>query len=170
MKKENKILSILIGLGITLFGIFILNRTITTILTIISLMAWGVLIRGCFFIYNSYITYKRVNIIDKIQLLYGIVLLILGIIFLTNPSFLGSIVFYMVALWFIIDGVTGIFYGLKQSNSMKYFNLILGILLVFFGVSIAIEPLRGLFTLNILLGMSIITNGIQMIISQFIKK
>ena len=76
----------------------------------------------------------------------------------------------MVTLWFIIYGVTGIFYGLKQSNSMKYFNLILDILLVFFGLSIAIEPLRGLFTLNILLGMSIITNGIHMIISQFIKK
>ncbi|MSS78341.1 DUF308 domain-containing protein [Anaerococcus sp. AGMB00486] len=170
MKKENKILSILIGMGITLFGMFILSKPISTLLAIISLMAWAVLLRGCFFLYDSYANYKRENDINKVELLYGIILLLLGIIFLTNPSFTSSLVFYMVALWFIIDGVAGIYSALNQSNIMKYFNLVLGILLVFFGFSIAIEPIRALFTLNILIGISIMTNGIQMISSQFLKK
>ncbi|MDY3986611.1 MAG: DUF308 domain-containing protein [Peptoniphilaceae bacterium] len=170
MKKENKIISTLIGLGIIFFGVFIFTKPLATLLTIISYMAWAVLLRGCFFLYDCYTIYKREQDFDKGELIYGIALLILGIIFLSNPMFTSALVFYAVAIWFIIDGITGIYSALKQTNFMKWPGVLLGALLVFFGLSIAVEPLRALFALNTLIGMSIVTNGVQMIVSQFIKK
>lgn len=169
MKKENKILVTLLGIGMILFGVFFLSRPLTTLLTIISYIAWAVMVRGVFFLYNSYKTYRSTQKLNKIELIYGIILVVLGIIFLANPVFTSTLVFYLVAFWFIFDGIIGIFFAVKQKKVMKWVGIALGSLLVFFGLSIALEPLRALFTLNILVGLAVVTNGIQLIESQFIK-
>lgn len=170
MKKDNKILPILLGIGIVIFGIFILNRPMATLLAIISYMAAAVLIKGAFILYGCYKSYKDVQYFSKIELVYGVALVVLGIIFLSNPKFTSTLVFYIVAFWFIFDGIVGMFFATRRKTAIKWVGIILGALLVFFGLSIAVEPLRALFALNLLIGLAIVTNGIQLIVFQFIER
>nr|WP_283774327.1 DUF308 domain-containing protein [Histophilus somni] len=170
VKKDNKILGVVLGIGLILVGIFILNSPLLTLLTIISYLAWAVLLRGLFSLFKCYKSHKNTQPFDKTELAAGIVLMILGVIFLTNPAFTSALVFYLVAFWFIFDGIVGIYYAAKQKEAVKWIGVVLGVLLVFFGLSISVEPLRAILALNLLLGLAVVTNGIQLLIVQLIKE
>lgn len=86
--------------------------------------------------------------------------MILGVIFLTNPSFTNALVFYLVAFWFIFEGIVWYILCRQTKDAAKWVALQLGIFLVFFGLSISVS-LRAILALNLLLGLAIVTNGIQ---------
>lgn len=130
----------------------------------------GSFAQGLFSLFKCYKSHKNTQPFDKTELAAGIVLMILGVIFLTNPSFTNALVFYLVAFWFILEGIVGIYYAAKQKEAVKWIGVVLGVLLVFFGLSISVEPLRAILALNLLLGLAVVTNGVQILVAQLLMK
>ncbi|MFM1581710.1 DUF308 domain-containing protein [Helcococcus bovis] len=167
-KSENKFLSIGIGIALVILGIYLLSTPILTLLSIATLLAFTILIRG---IFTGVVFFKNKssNNTNWILLLNSIIFVILGLILLFNPKISSTLVLYLVSAWFIVDGITGLSVGLKLNNKFKWFSIIISILLIIYGLSLAIDPIRALFALNILVGLSVITDGVQSILNAFLE-
>lgn len=59
MKKDNKILGVVLGIGLILVGIFILNSPLLTLLTIISYSCMGSFAQGVIFLFKCYKSHKK---------------------------------------------------------------------------------------------------------------
>ena len=75
---------------------------------------------------------------------------------------------YIMAAWFLLQGIVGIIVSLKQKKVVEgkgwIWTLILGILGVLLGLYSLVHPMLLAFTFGILVGMYFIESGISMIV------
>lgn len=165
IKSENKIVSIIIGLIILFLGFWILSRPFITLFSISIFLALAVLFRGLYLVYSFF---RRKNEETKWgELVSGGVFSVLGLVLLAYPGLSATIILYLLSLWFIIDGLSTIKQASLIGSNWKYVAYALSVLLVLFGISLIFEPIRAVFTLNILVGISIITDGLHTIFNAF---
>lgn len=114
-----------------------------------------------------------INVVRKraqaIELLVHIPAIIIGIIAIMRPGttlVFDAMMVYLVAVWFVIQGVVSIYLAIRAKGirSGWYWGLILGILGLILGVYSFFHPMVSALTIGILVGMYLIESGLNMIV------
>ncbi len=134
----NKIITpiVLIVLGITL--LFIPGEVITTIIRIIG----AVIIASSVLTIIDVIRGKNTNF----ELIYSVLIGILGIIFITNPEVIAGIIPLVLGIWFILKSSIKLQYvfKLKQDGTDYWIKpLVVNILMLILGVILVFNPFKG---------------------------
>ena len=156
---------ILIALGILL--IVQSEATIVTISYIIGgiLIALGV-IAGIKFIKN--IKERTKNDLDVV---YGIVCIILGVLVIKNPEAIASIIPFVLGLIIIINSATKLQYSFelyKEKNKLWLSTLILSIIMVVCGIVLIFNPFKGAILITRIVGVFILVYAVLDLISTFV--
>jgi len=156
---------ILIALGILL--IVQSEATIVTISYIIGgiLIALGV-IAGIKFIKN--IKERTKNDLD---IVYGIVCIILGVLVIKNPEAIASIIPFVLGLIIIINSATKLQYSFelyKEKNKLWLSTLILSIIMVVCGIVLIFNPFKGAILITRIVGVFILIYAVLDLISTFV--
>lgn len=156
---------ILIALGILL--IVQSEATIVTISYIIGgiLIALGV-IAGIKFIKN--IKERTKNDLD---IVYGIVCIILGVLVIKNPEAIASIIPFVLGLIIIINSATKLQYSFelyKEKNKLWLSTLILSIIMVVCGIVLIFNPFKGAILITRIVGVFILVYAVLDLISTFV--
>lgn len=102
---------------------------------------------------------------------FGILSVILGIVIMVVPGLklmTDGMLIYLMAAWFLLQGVVGILVSLKQKkladNKGWIWTMVLGVLGVLLGLYSLVHPMLLAFTFGILVGIYFIESGISMIV------
>lgn len=161
-----KVFTIILGIIMAICGI---SCVCTPVLTF---METGYFLVILLLVYGIAAVVKA--IMDKkygLPFLFGLLSIILAIVIMVVPGLkllTEGMLVYIMAVWFLLQGVVGIFISLKQKkaadNKGWIWNLILGIIGVLVGIYSLVHPLLMAFTVGILVGVYFMESGISMIV------
>ena len=158
------VLSVIMGILLILGGMSCLFHPAATFFETGYFLAILMLVYGIVGIIN--VVRKRAQ---AIELLVHIPAIIIGIIAIIRPGttlVVDAMMVYLVAVWFLIQGVVSIYLAIrvKGIRSGWYWGLILGILGLVLGVYSFFHPMVSALTIGILVGMYLIESGLNMIV------
>ena len=135
MKKYDLIASVgLFTLGIIL--LFIPGGTITTILRIVGIL---IALFGGYIIYNSTKTNKN-------ELVYGILITLLGIVFIASPDTIAGIIPFILGLIMIINSIAKLqLLSISMNNDKKSYMIpmLANVIMLILGIILVINPFSG---------------------------
>lgn len=111
----------------------------------------------------SYLTKKKASTVLQYDLLIGVILALLGIWLLTNPAIIISFVQYIFGAILIIHGAIDIqgTFSLRSGGSGRWYTaLLFAIATIALGAIIILNPFASMSALVILIGISLIFDGI----------
>ena len=165
-------LMIIVGILFIIGGIYAIGKPFTTLITVSLLFGILTLAKGI----GQVIVFIKEHIEDKkndnargwgewIHLVYGILLIVAGVFLVGELGITSLAVLWMVGFWFIFDGIQGIVLSSQFcEGGWRVFLIILNILVIVGGFMVLRSPVNALIALNLLVGITIIMDGIQMLI------
>ena len=105
---------------------------------------------------------------NEMEIVYGIITIILGIIVITNPKAIASIIPIVVGLLIVISSATKLQYSLdlkREKNDIWKSTLILSIITLLCGVLLLFNPFKGAEFLAKIIGILILLYAILDMIS-----
>lgn len=162
--------SIISSIALIAFGLLLILQSEVTIITISYiigglLVALGV-IAGISFFKN--IKDRNKNDLD---IVYGIVCVILGVIVIQNPEAIASIIPFVLGLVIIINSATKLQYSFelyKEKNSLWLSTLVLSIIMIVCGIVLIFNPFKGAVLLTRIVGIFILIYSLLDLISTFV--
>ncbi len=164
-----KIFTTVLGLIMAICGISCICTPVLTFLEagyflVILLLVYGIAAIVRAFMDKSY----------GLPFLFGILSIILAIIVMAVPGLklmTDGMLIYIMAAWFLLQGVVGIYMSFKQKKAAEgkgwIWTLVLGIIGVLVGIYSLLHPMILAFTFGILVGVYFIESGINMIVTAF---
>ena len=158
------ILSIIAGVLLIIGGVACLFHPGATFLQTGYLLAILMLIYGVVGIIN--VIRKRADVIELIMDIPAVVIGIIAIIRPGTTLVLDGMMVYLVAAWFVIQGVVSIYLSIKvrRIQSGWIWGLILGILGLVLGIYSFIHPMVSALTIGMLVGFYLIEAGLNLIV------
>lgn len=146
MKKETrstlgKVVSILIGVVYVILGFLMIQYPITTLLTLSLVMGWIVTLSGISTIIYS-LKFKEVTGIQNGRIVDGILLLILGLMFLFSDYINNTLILsYLLIFWVITDSALQIqLMSFIPKSGLTIFLIIMDILIILYGIYMLFNP------------------------------
>lgn len=149
MKKYDLLTSIiLLVLGILL--LFIPGDIVTTVIKIFGIV---IVIVGVLSIINS-----SKNKTNSTDLVYGILITILGIVFISNPQVIASIIPFILGVWIIIKSLFRLQFvsTIKSTNGDYIKLLVINLITLILGIVLVFNPFKGAETLVRIIGIFLI--------------
>lgn len=156
--------SLISSVGLAILGVLLIFESEATIVSI-SYIIGGVLVAMGILGSMKYFYSEPQNFMDMV---YGIITVILGIIVITNPQAIASIIPFIMGILIIISSVTKLQYAHtlnKHQNSLWKTTLILSIITLIFGLVLVFNPFKGAVFLTRLVGGILLIYGILDVIS-----
>ena len=165
--------SILTSLVLVILGILLVTFSDETIIAI-SYFIGGVLVLIGVVGIIDYIRKIKTNYKSELDLIYGIVTIILGVLIITHPKSIATIINYVLGVIIIINSASKFNYSLQlknNSNNIWKTTMLVSILTAICGIVLIFNPFKGATTIVIIIGIIIIVYGVLDIISTlFIKR
>lgn len=166
MKTCLRILWLISGILLIACGVYVLLHPAQTLMSIASLLGLAALFSGAFSL-ATYFTQKEELFGAKGILLDGILDVILGVLLIVYPtsSLIANLFLGLMSLWVISKGAMAIYHAVlaKKFDRQWYILLIIGILLVLFGVLALIKPIITMVAISVILGVFLISDGIEIL-------
>ena len=167
MKKDNKV-SLISGIVFFILGIIIfLNPEL--LVKVISYGIGGLLILiGIYKSANYYIQDKRLGVVNKNEIAFGITAIVLGVVFIFLADAIELLIRFIVGGWLVIAGlnkIMGTFYTTSRDGKF-YALLVVGVILIGIGVYIILVSNLALS----IIGLFMMVYGIIDFISYFVYK
>ena len=164
--------AILTSIVLVILGILLVAFSDETIIAI-SYFIGGVLVLIGVVGIIDYI--RKVNIYkSELDLIYAIVTIILGVLIITNPKSIATIINYILGVIIIINSASKFNYSLQlksASNNIWKTTMIVSILTAICGVLLIFNPFKSASAIVTIIGIIIIVYGVLDIISTiFIKR
>lgn len=164
-----KIFTTIIGVIMAICGISCICTPVMTFLEAGYFLVILLLVYGIAAIIRAF-TEKNYGL----PFLFGILSIILAIIVMAVPGLklmTDGMLIYIMAVWFLLQGVVGIYMSFRQKKAGEGKNwiwtLVLGIIGVLVGIYSLLHPMILAFTFGILVGVYFIESGINMIVIAF---
>ncbi len=133
------------SIGLAILGILLFFQSEVTIVSIsyvigAILVAIGV-IAGLKFVDN-----RKKEVKDEMNLVYGVVTVILGIIVICNPKAIGSIIPLVIGIVIVLSSAMKLQYGLdlrKNENNLWKSTTIVSIITMVVGIVLIFNPFKG---------------------------
>lgn len=159
--------SLVSSIGLAILGGFLIFQSEFTIVTL-SYIIGGILIAIGTLAIIKFANNLKKNVKTELDIVYGTVTIILGIIVITNPKAIASIIPFVIGIIIIINSATKIQYSLelKKANNtlwkatltMSLFTLLCGVLLIF-------NPFKGAEFITKIIGILVLIYAILDIVS-----
>ena len=166
MKTCLRILWLISGILLIACGVYVLLNPAQTLIGIASLIGLAALFSGAFSL-ATYFTQKDELFGSKGILLDGILDVILGILLIIYPtsSLIANIFLGLMSLWVISKGAMAVYHAVlaKEFERHWYVLLIIGMLLVLFGILALIKPIITMVAISVILGVFLISDGIEIL-------
>lgn len=156
------------GLLTLIFGIVAVTAPISAMLIISRLFGILMLISGVMLVMLSLQSRKK-NIDRSWKLTEGFIDLIIGFIIISFPGISAGIFISLISIWISFMGILQISNGYRLRGLYNHYWILIfnGILAIAFATFVFTQPLYGLVTLIILIGLQAIVFGGFLIISSF---
>ena len=160
--------------SITLFvlGVLIIFKSEVTIIAI-SYLVGGVLIALGAFAIIQFIKNIEISGKNDLDILYGVVTIILGLLIVKNPKLIASVLPIIIGVAIIINSSTKLQYAfeLKKENNQQWkTTMVISIISVICGVILLFNPFKGAVIITQTIGIFIIIYAVLDIVSTSIIK
>lgn len=165
--KNRNIVSLLIGIILIVTSIFTFIKPVSTFLMLSYILGIVCMTKGIHFIYLYFKQRNEFKLRANTILVFGIILIVAGIIFVVKPIFANNIFTYLIAIWFIYDAIDNfISIGeIKDANPRLFILSIISNILILIGATIIIiNPWITIVSLSIALGITLLISGIMYLI------
>ena len=160
--------STLVGsIGLAILGILLFFQSELTIVSI-SYIIGSILIAIGAIALLKYIKNMSNPINNELDIVYGIVTIVLGIVVISNPKGVASIIPFILGILMIISSATKLEYGLslrKTGNNIWKSTSIISIITLICGVMLVINPFKGAEFITKVVGILLFIYAILDIIS-----
>lgn len=142
--------SIITSIILIILGLLLIFESETTIISISYIIGSILLAIGVVAIIN-FIRKINANINDRLDIVYGIPTIILGILIITNPHAIASIIPFVLGIGIIISSANKLQYSLElkqNNNNLWKAGMVIAIISSICGVILLFNPFKGavLFT------------------------
>lgn len=154
---------IVAGIVLVLCAMFIMAMPALSLITLTAIAGAGFLVSGIFDIIN-YIRFRKSMNISGWVIAYGILDIILGLMFLLHPLAFAGVIPWMIGAFFVIFGIfeaIGSFSVKKAGVPLWGWMLFSGIVSVLCGVTFFLSPA----SLSIFLAVFVVMRGVTLIVS-----
>lgn len=163
--KRNELISLIILLILGIILLIVPGKIITTIIKIFGVIIIGL---GIFNIINTIKTTK-----NNIELLYGILITILGLILFVNPTGIASIMPFTLGMWIVFKSIfkMRLIRSLKKIGENEWIKpLIVNLITLVLGLILIFNPFEGVTAMLRIIAIFIIIYTILEIIEYFMTK
>lgn len=163
--------SILSSIALVAFGILLIVQSEATIITI-SYIIGAILIAIGIIAGLQFFRKKGIEKND-LDIIYGVVCVILGIIVIKNPEAIAGIIPFVIGFIIIVNSATKLQYGIelkKEKNSLWISTILLSIIMAVCGIVLIFNPFQGAVLLTRIVGIFIVIYAILDIISTIVIK
>ena len=154
------------GLLTVIFGLIAILTPITTMVVFVRIFGILMLLSG---ISHAFLSMKRKDqYIDRSwRLTEGFIDLIIGLIIISFPSITTDIFISLIAIWISFMGILQISNGYRLRGLYNHYWILIfnGILAIIFAIMVFTQPMHGLITIMVLIGLQAIVFGGFLIIS-----
>ena len=162
--------SILSSISLIAFGALLIVQSEATIITIsyiigAILIALGVIAGLRFF--------KSKDIKNDLDIIYGVVCIVLGIVVIENPEAIASIIPFIIGFIILVNSATKLQYSIelkKDNNKLWLSTMLLSIIMALCGIVLIFNPFKGAILLTRVVGVFILIYAILDIISTIVIK
>lgn len=154
--------SILVLLGLLLF-----LKSDDTIVAISYLLGGTIIILGVIALIK-YFRGKNASVINKFDIVYGIITIVFGAFILTNPTLVATVIPFVIGAWILIKSSIKITYAIElktMDSPVWQSTLITSIISALVGVFMIFNPFKTSVIVFKIIGAAIITYSIMDIIS-----
>ncbi|MDK2902965.1 MAG: hypothetical protein PWQ93_884 [Clostridiales bacterium] len=159
--KNIKWLAIAIGIIMIIASIIVFANPTATIRVIALLVGIAVIVSGVVSLVEN-IRHEQNNI-TTFHLILSVLVIIFGIILVSQPDFAINVFVYIIGIWFIIDAIRRIIdaRGYKTAAPNLYTaTVVMAVLLLIVGALLLLNPYIAWFTVEIIIGISLLIGGI----------
>lgn len=169
-KKGFNWIALLVGIVLIVGSVFAFMNPVATFLTLAIMLGIVAVVRGLMLIVAFFRISERTTFKVWFFLIVGILLTILGVIFLFRPAFAAIVFAFMIAAWFIFDAINNLINidRMKPSGNGIYFlSIALNLLFLVGGIITALHPWIVGISIPIIIGISLMSSGIQNLVMAF---
>lgn len=162
--------SIISSIALIAFGILLILQSEATIITI-SYVIGGLLIALGVIAGISFFKNIKDRSKNDLDIVYGIVCIILGVLVIQNPEAIASIIPFVLGLVIIINSATKLQYSFelyKEKNKLWLSTLVLSVVMIVCGVVLIFNPFKGAVLLTRIVGIFILIYSVLDLISTFV--
>ena len=165
--------SLFSSVGLVILGILLFFQSEVTILSI-SYVVGGILVAVGTLAFIDYVKSMNKNERNELDIVYGIGMVVLGIIVISNPKGVASIIPFILGIIIILSSSAKLQYSLelrKVGNPLWKSTMILSLITLLFGLLLIFNPFKGAELITKVVGILLFLYGIIDIISTIrIKK
>ena len=161
--------SIISSFALIALAILLIVQSEATIIAI-SYIIGGLLVAIGVLAEINYIKNAREKIAD-LDIVYGIVCVILGILIITNPQAIAGVIPFVIGFIIIVNSAIKLQYSLelrKEKNELWLSTFLLSIIMSFCGIILIFNPFQGAVFLTRIVGIFILIYAILDLISTFV--
>ena len=159
--------SVFSAIGLAILGILLVFESELTIVSISYVIGAILVAIGALAIIN-YINDMKKDVKNELDIVYGIGMAILGIIVISNPKGVASIIPFILGVLIIINSAAKLQYSLelkKDNNNLWNSTMILSLITLLCGILLVFNPFRGAEFITKVVGIILFIYAITDIIS-----
>lgn len=159
--------SIFGSLALVILGILLIFQSEATIISI-SYIIGGILVAIGALAIVKYLKNTKSQINSGLDMVYGVVTVILGVIVITNPAAIASIIPFVIGFIIIINSARKLQYSIELKNNENELwksTMIIAFITTIFGVVLVINPFKGVVFITKIVGILITLYSVLDIIS-----
>lgn len=159
--------SILGSLALVILGILLIYQSEATIISI-SYIIGGILIAIGVLAILRFLKNSKSQVNSGLDMVYGVVTVILGVIVISNPEAIASIIPFVVGIIIIINSAKKLQYSIELKNNENELwksTMIIAFLTTICGVILVLNPFKGVVFITKIVGILIVIYSILDIIS-----
>lgn len=166
------VLSVILGVLLAICGVSMMCTPLATFMETGYFLAILIIVYGVMGIVKS-VAFKQYGV----HFLFSIISVILGLLVALVPgmrAFTDGVLLYIVASWFILQGLVSVFMALNAKriirNKMWIWGVVIGIIGILLGIYSFIRPLVLAVAIGMIIGFYFIETGVNLIIAAIQSK
>ena len=159
--------SLFSSVGLAILGLLLIFQSEITIVSISYIIGAVLVALGALAAIN-YVKNKETSNKKEMDIVYGTVCIVLGILVICNPQGIASLIPFIVGLVIIITSATKLQYGVelkKQNNNLWKTTIVLATVTMLCGILLIFNPFQGAVFITKVVGILILVYAVLDIIS-----
>lgn len=159
--------SLFSSIGLVILGLLLFFQSEATIVSI-SYVVGGILVAIGAIALINYVKNANQNIKNELDIIYGVGMVILGIIVITNPKAIASIIPFILGVLIIINSSAKLQYSFelkKEKNVLWTSTMILSLITLLCGILLIFNPFSGAEFITKVVGILLFIYGVMDITS-----
>ncbi|MCE5256137.1 MAG: DUF308 domain-containing protein [Spirochaetaceae bacterium] len=165
--------SLLVGVILIIGGIFALANPEGTVLTLAGMLGIVAILQGLSLVVSYFRIKEHTGFKVKLNAVFGLILIVVGLVFLFRPASATAVFTYFMAAWFIVDAIRNLVSTkpLKNlGNGVYWTSIVLNLLVLVGGIILLFDPQLAGLAVAVVIGFPMLFSGIRSVIFAIFSK